>query len=601
MINKSANYSILAVDDDPTNINVIVSHLKPLNAKMLVATSGAAALEIISSAPPDLIVLDINMPNMSGLEVCRQIKANPANKHIPILFLTGSEKDISEAFAVGGVDYIIKPVRSEELIARVNTHLTLSTLVDSLDKANVMLESVNESLEIKVAERTKDLVAANVNLRREIDERRRLQDKLTYLSNHDFVTRMYNRNSMEIEVRQVMEAAESNDANYYFLFIDLDQFKVVNDTCGHIAGDELLRQVADLLRNLFSNDDIIGRMGGDEFAVLFKLDSLEHAIRRTSAVKDAIEGYRFEWGDEAFKHSLSAALVELDESIDSVSHLMSIAERTCFESKRKGGGEVSVYNYTRQHIDKTHQQMRIIPLIHNAIENDQFTLYFQKITPIVPEERIKIEVLIRLIGNDGKIKPPGQFIPIAERFHIITEIDKWVLKKAFAALADMPSNVQFSINLSGDFIAKSTAAVTIRELAKEHNVTPSQVCFEITETSAISNIQSTHELLATLQPDGFKFALDDFGTGTSSYEYLKELSVDYVKIDGMFVRDIDKDEISQKMVESIAGIAKAKGIKVVAECIETAESLDILRQLNIDYYQGYYEHVPESLVNFRPR
>jgi diguanylate cyclase (GGDEF)-like protein len=599
MINRNTTFSILAVDDDPTNINVIISHLKPLNAKMLIATSGDAAIEILKSAQPDLIILDINMPNMSGLEVCKQIKSDPLYKHIPVLFLTGSEKDISEAFAVGGVDYIIKPVRSEELVARVNTHLTLSTLVDSLDKANVMLESVNESLEIKVAERTKELVSANSNLRREIDERRRLQDKLTYLSNHDFITRMFNRNSMEMELKHVMESSHEEDKKYYFLFIDLDQFKVVNDTCGHIAGDELLRQVADLLRNLFSKEDIIARMGGDEFAVLFNLDSLEHAIRRTSAVKEAVESYRFEWGDEAFKHSLSAALVEIDESIDSVSHLMSIAERTCFESKRKGGSEVSVYNYTKQHIDKTHQQMRIIPLIHHAIEHDQFTLYYQEITPIIEDGSRKIEVLIRLIGNDGKIKPPGQFIPIAEKFHIITEIDKWVIRKAFIAVKELPSHVEVSINLSGDFIAKSSAIDLIKRYLAEYEINPHQVCFEITETSAISNIESTQSLISSLQPLGFKFALDDFGTGTSSYEYLKELSVDYVKIDGMFVRDIDKDDISQKMVASIAGIAKAKGIKVVAECIETAESLDILRSLSIDYYQGYYSHVPESLVNFR--
>lgn len=600
MINKMTTFSILAVDDDPTNINVIISHLKPLNAKMLIATSGSAALDIINATPPDLIILDINMPNMSGIEVCRIVKADPNNKHIPILFLTGSEKDISEAFAVGGVDYIIKPVRSEELVARVNTHLTLSTLVDSLDRANIMLEGVNESLELKVVERTKELVTANANLRREIDERRRLQDKLTYLSNHDFVTRMYNRTSMELALKNVLEAAVESTEKYYFLFIDLDQFKVINDTCGHIAGDELLRQVADLLRSLFSKDDVIARLGGDEFAVLFTLDSLDHAIRRTSAVKEAIESYRFEWGEEAFKHSLSAALVEIDESVDSVSHLMSIAERTCFESKRKGGSEVSVYNYTKQHIDKTHQQMRVIPLIHQAIENDHFTLYYQEITPMQAESAKKIELLIRLVGNDGKIKPPGQFIPVAEKFHIITEIDKWVLRKAFAAIAEMPDNVEVAINLSGDFIVKSNASEVITKYVNQFKVEPSKICFEITETSAISNLQSTQALITELKPLGFKFALDDFGTGTSSYEYLKALSVDYVKIDGMFVRDIDKDDISQKMVESIAGIAQAKGIKVVAECIETAESLDILRKLSIDYYQGYYAHIPESLENFRP-
>lgn len=599
MINKNATFRILAIDDDPTTINVIISHLKPLNAQMLIATSGLAALEIVNSSPPDLIVLDINMPNMSGIEVCRRIKQDPKNKHIPIIFLTGSENDSSEAFAAGGVDYIVKPVRSEELVARVNTHLTLSTLVESLDRANVMLESANESLEIKINERTKELVAANASLRREVDERRRLQDKITYLSNHDFVTRMFNRTSMELELKNVLELSVPRNTHYFFLFIDLDQFKVINDTCGHIAGDELLRQIADLLRSLFSSDDIIARLGGDEFAVLFSLDSLDHAIRRTAATKDAIESYRFEWGEEAYKHTLSAALVEIDESIDSVSHLMSIAERTCFESKRKGGSEVSVYNYTKQHIDKTHQQMRIVPLIHQALEKDRFTLYYQKISPMNAENGKKIEVLIRLIGNDAKIKPPSQFIPVAEKFHIITEIDKWVLRKAFSALAEMPSDVEMSINLSGDFIAKSNANAVIKTYVSEYKVSPSQICLEITETSAISNLESTQELISTLKPLGFKFALDDFGTGTSSYEYLKLLSVDYVKIDGMFVRDIDKDEISQKMVESIAGIAQAKGIKVIAECIETAASLDILRKLKIDYYQGYYLHIPESLSNFR--
>ncbi|MFT5542847.1 MAG: diguanylate cyclase (GGDEF)-like protein [Glaciecola sp.] len=599
MINKSTTFKILAVDDDPTNINVIMCHLKPLNAQMLIATSGAAALDIIKATLPDLIILDINMPNMSGIEVCRKIKEDPNNKHIPILFLTASDKDISEAFAAGGIDYIIKPVRSEELIARVNTHLTLSTLVESLDRANVMLESMNESLEIKVSERTKELVSANANLRREIEERRRLQDKLTYLSTHDFVTRMFNRTSMELELKNILDSTQE-DQKYYFLFIDLDQFKVINDTCGHIAGDELLRQIADLLRGSFSKQDVIARLGGDEFAVLFSFDSLDHAIRRTAAVKDSVESYRFEWGDDSFKHSLSAALVEIDESIDSVSHLMSIAERTCFESKRKGGSEVSVYNYTKQHIDKTHQQMRIIPLIHQAVENDRFTLYYQEITPMVAEETKKIELLIRLVGLDGKIKPPAQFIPVAERFHIITEIDKWVLRKAFSSIVDMPDNVEVAINLSGDFIVKSNAADIIKKYATEYQITPSKVCFEITETSAISNLESTQALIASLKPLGFKFALDDFGTGTSSYEYLKELAVDYVKIDGIFVRDIDKDDISRKMVESIAGIAQAKGIKVIAECIETAESLEILRAINIDYYQGYYAHVPESLENFKP-
>ncbi|MGQ8363977.1 two-component system response regulator [Glaciecola sp. 1036] len=590
---------ILAVDDDPTNINVIVSHLSPLNPKFLIANSGKSALDILAKQQPDLIILDINMPDITGIDVCRKIKSDTLNQETPVLFLTSSVNDISEAFDVGGVDYILKPVKAEELLARVTTHLRLNRLVKSLDEANTLLEGVNESLEIKVQQRTIELVTANKNLRREIDERRRLQDKLSYLSNYDFVTRMYNRTSMEHELKSrldLMMTSDAIEARWYLFFIDLDQFKVVNNSCGHVAGDELLRQIAEILRDLYTDDYICARMGGDEFAILLQSVNLEDAIKKAHIVKNAIEAHKFEWNNEIFRHTISIALVELDESVDSVSHLLSIAERTCFESKRKGGGEISIYNHTKEYIDKSQQQLKVIPILHHALENDQFTLFYQRIIPLNEEHPYKIEVLLRLVDNSGKVKPPSHFIPIAERYHLITEIDKWVINKTLEQMKNLPEDLHVSINLSGEFIGKSNSAELIKSMLSQSQIAPQRICFEITETSAISNVEATNALISELKEIGVQFSLDDFGTGTSSYEYLKQLPIDFVKIDGIFVRDIENDEINRKMVESILGIAVAKQVRVIAECVETPEALAILQEMQLDYYQGYLAHKPEPLA-----
>ncbi len=589
---------ILAVDDDPTTISTIVSQLKKLDPKFLIANRGQQALDVLKKTKADIIVLDINMPEMSGLEVCKQIKNDPTLRHIPVLFLTGSQTDIGAAFDAGGVDYILKPVKSDELIARVKTHLKLNKLMRSLDEANALLESVNESLEDKVQKRTLELVTANKNLRREIDERRRLQDKLSYLSNYDFITRMFNRNSMEDELRSKLEQLHISREKWFLYFIDMDQFKIINDTCGHVAGDELLRELADLIKGFQVDEIVCARMGGDEFAVLLTAKDLDSAIQKGSQLKMLIENYRFEWEDEVFKHSISMALVELDESVDSASHLLSIAERTCYESKRKGGGEISVYNHSREYIDKSQQQMKIIPIIHHALENNLFMLYFQRIIALKPENSQKVELLLRLKDLNGRVIPPGHFIPIAERYHLISAIEKWVINASLKAMTTLPEELLVSINLSGEFIIKSGAFEIISEGLKHYKINPKRVCFEITETSALSNLTATQELIEKTSALGCQFSLDDFGTGTSSYEYLRQLRVDYVKIDGMFVRDIETDPINRKMVESIVGIAKAKNVKVVAECVENEEALVILQALGIDYYQGFVSHRPEPLEDY---
>lgn len=588
--------TVLAVDDEPSNINVIAGYLKSLNIRLMVANSGEKALTLVKKDAPDVILLDIRMPGISGLEVCRALKDDPQTRQIPVIFLTASESDISEAFEIGGVDYIIKPVREEELQARVKTHLELNKLMQSLANANALLEGTNETLEAKVQERTRELVTANRNLRREVDERRRLQDKISYLSEHDFVTRMLNRAAMETELEKALDVdVNERDNHTYLLFFDLDQFKVINDTCGHIAGDELLRQIAETLRGITSRQDVCARMGGDEFAILFNAKDMGFALEKTKRIKQTIESLAFVWDDETFLHNVSLALVEVDESIDSVSHLLSIAERTCYYSKIKGGGEISVFNASRDLIEKSQQQSRQVPIIRQAISDNKLALNAQRIIPVQPNLPEKAEVLVRMIDPEGKLRPPGLFIPIAERYHLIDSIDRWVITHTCAFLQAHPGTCQLGVNLSGDFIAKQDATDFIRDTLAKHDLKGEQLCFEITETSAIANIDATIHLIESASKLRCEFALDDFGTGTSSYEYLKKLDVHYVKIDGLFVRDIERDTINRKMVESITAIARAKQIMVVAECVETQEAKAILQGIGVDYIQGYCEHIPEPI------
>ena len=593
-----SKYTILAVDDDSINLRVIGQQLHDLKPRLLVATDGQLALDTIARETPDLILLDIKMPGMSGIEVCHQIKTDEQYAHIPVLFLTSSEQDTAAAFEVGGVDYIIKPVENDALQARVTTHLKLASTLKALDETNALLSSANERLEKKVEERTRELVNTNASLRREISERRSLQDKLSFLSHHDFVTRMYNRFALEERLSESMASNLVISGARFLCLIDLDQFKIVNDTCGYLAGDELLRQMAEILRGQLEHDDIAARIGGDEFAVYFHQPDMGLAISKVRLIKSALENFEFVWMDDRFKHNVSIGLVEIDQSIDSVSHLISVAERTCYQSKLKGGGEISVYNVTRTHVDKTQQQMRLVPIIRQAIEEGRLQLHVQGIYLNDGETLAKAEVLARLSDTAGRLQPPSFFVPVAEKFNIIDAIDRYMIEKSVAALSDTGSEIQLSVNVSGAFINKEDAIAFVKQTLNQYQVHPNLLCLEITESSAISNLETTKQFINELSQFGCHFALDDFGTGTSSYEYLKVLAIDTVKIDGMFVRDVETDLVNRRMIESIAGIAAAKGIQVAAECVESKEAVALLKELHIDYLQGFALHSPEPIHDF---
>ena len=592
-----SQFTILAVDDDSINLRVIAQQLESLKPRILIATSGEQALDIIPREKPDLVLLDIFMPGISGLDVCKQIKQDEQFANIPIIFLTSSGEDTAAGFAAGGVDYIIKPVDSDALQARVSTHLKLAATLKALDETNILLSTANERLETKVEERTRELVNANASLRREINERRSLQDKLSFLSHHDFVTRMYNRFALEEKLTEFMASSKDGQQAGFLCLIDLDQFKIVNDTCGYVAGDELLRQMAEVLRGQLDSNDIAARIGGDEFSVFFMQPDMGFALAKVKAIKRALENFEFSWMDERFKHNVSIGLVEIDQSIDSVSHLISVSERTCYQSKLKGGGEISVYNVTRMHVDKTQKQMRLVPIIRQAIDEKRLQVFAQGIYEDANSSVKKVEVLARLQDASGRLQPPSFFIPVAEKFNIIDAVDKYMLSSAVETLAASQKSVQIAVNISGAFINKEGAADFILQMLHDYQVSPRLLCLEITESSAINNLDATIAFMKRLHDAGCQFSLDDFGTGTSSYEYLKKLPIDSVKIDGMFVRDLENDEVNQRMIDSIVGIAKAKDIHVIAEYVESDAAIQLLKAAGVDLLQGFFLHEPQPLAD----
>lgn len=591
--------TILIVDDEPVNITLLNEILSKLEHKILVANNADKALKLVRQELPDLVLLDIYMPGMSGIEACRQIRSDPSLTHIPVLFLTSSSTDIEEAFLSGGVDYILKPFKDHELIARVNTHLKLANLRASLELANRELAQMNASLEDKVKLRTKDLVASNASLRKEINERRHLQDRVEYLSKYDFVTRMFNRASMEEFLdKHLLEITAQNQEQFrsFLLYLDIDQFKVINDTCGHIAGDELLRELAELIKASLENIDILARMGGDEFAIKFNQTENQPADRKAQKLKKIIEDFHFDWEGETFQVGVSMGLVEIDDGFDGVDHLVSIAERTCYESKMKGGGEISTFKLTKVKIERSKQQMRWIPRIQQAIANNDFFLCGQYINRVGSAQQNKIEVLIRLDTPENHFLPPGHFIPVAEKYHMISFIDKWVLENVLKQKQLIQMGYQFSINLSGESINKDSFVDFVEQAISEADISGRQICFEITETSAISNIASTLHFMERIAKLGCEFSLDDFGTGTSSYEYLKKLPIQYLKIDGIFVRNLENEKINRMMVDSITQISKEMGIKVIAECVENEASFQCVKAMGVDYVQGFHFHKPTPLI-----
>nr|MBP8146467.1 response regulator [Inhella sp.] len=365
--------SLLIVDDTPENIDLIVGLLARQDLDVMAANSGERALELLGRRVPDLILLDVMMPGIDGFETCRRLRAMPGLADVPVVFVTAKTDDIGSGFAAGGSDYITKPVRADELRARVQHHLQRMRLLRDL-------QQLNQQLELRVRERTQELVQANRLLREEINERRFMQDRLSYLATHDFVTRLYNRDALENHVQQALLRHTAGEPAGSLLVLDLSRFRVVNDTCGYIAGDELLRQVGDLLTALCPGQDLIARLGGDRFAVYAALDS-EPALHRAQQIKDAFDGFEFRWDGRSYPIGARIAVLSLGDGFGSFDQLMAKADEACYLLRRQGG-EAVVLHRSQPGTPDPREAVNWAHRLLEALEQQHFRVYFQRIVAL---------------------------------------------------------------------------------------------------------------------------------------------------------------------------------------------------------------------------
>jgi diguanylate cyclase (GGDEF)-like protein/PAS domain S-box-containing protein len=429
---------------------------------------------------------------------------------------------------------------------------------------------------------------------------RRLAQQLSYQASHDALTDLFNRVEFERQLQAALVSTRNERRRHVLCYLDLDQFKIVNDTCGHVAGDELLRQIAALLRTKVRDTDVLARLGGDEFGILLKYCDPQHAPAVAESLCRAVKDFRFLWGEHSFETGASIGLVTIDEDSQSVSEVLSAADVACYAAKDKGRNQIHMYQPDDSELQQRRGEMQWVSRIRRAIEEDRFRLYYQSIVPLNPDgvRETHRELLIRLLDEEGRLVPPMAFIPAAERYKLMPDIDRWVLRNSLKLLgARCSSDCDWicTINLSGQSLCDDTFLGFVTRQVDLSGVEPDRLCFEITETAAVANLAKASRFIHVLKEMGCRFALDDFGSGLSSFAYLKNLKVDYLKIDGGFVKDMLTDPIDRALVEAINQIGHVIGIQTIAEFVENADILEALRTLGVDYAQGYGVAKPAPL------
>ena len=395
-------------------------------------------------------------------------------------------------------------------------------------------------------------------------------------------------------------AFHTHGTPYVLCYLDLDQFKVVNDTVGHAAGDEMLKQIAALLQTRIRSRDTLGRLGGDEFSLLLENCPLGKALEIAENLIATVGDYRFSWGERRFAIGVSIGLVPISMEVSDRVQLMTQADVACFTAKDLGRNRVSVYHADDSELSQRHHDILRAAELREALEQHRFRLYAQPIcsTQAPDGHLIHHEVLVRLLDRDGELLLPGSFIPAAERFGLMVELDRWVIAEAlrqYSGLSIERDGPGIAINLSGDSLGDDRLVAFVQAELAATGVPAQRVCFELTETAAINRLAMAQKVITELRRLGCSFALDDFGSGLSSFAYLKQLPVDFLKIDGSFIRDMHTDEVDRAMVRSINEIGHTMGIATVAEWVESEEILAAVRQIGIDFAQGYAIGRPQLL------
>ncbi len=443
---------------------------------------------------------------------------------------------------------------------------------------------------------------------RDITEMKRMSETINYQASHDILTGLSNREEFSFKLGEVLKSTQQTEQTHGLLVLDVDRFKVVNDTCGALAGDELLRQVASHIQANIQRNDLSARIGGDEFAIILMNCEVQDATNVAKRLQEAATSRKFMWQNSIFPITMSIGIVPLNRDSGDIHAVLAAGDDACHLAKESGGNKISVFQLGDSVFQRRRGEMEWIGKINRAIDENRFLLYYQPIVPLDPVKGYdkKIEILIRLVNEDGGIARPNDFIPSAERYNLMPQIDHWVVEntmRAFRTLRERKNPLAesiFSINLSGPSLLDETLTDKILKTLKQYDLAASNFCFEITETAAIQNLSYASRFMSRLKEEGFTFALDDFGSGFSSFGYLRNLPVDYLKIDGSFVQNIDESLVSYTMVDSINSVGHVMGLKTIGEFVKSDKIWNKLVELGVDYGQGYIFAEPRPLLSDNP-
>ncbi|HEV7356821.1 MAG TPA: EAL domain-containing protein [Steroidobacteraceae bacterium] len=433
-------------------------------------------------------------------------------------------------------------------------------------------------------------------------ELRGLTRQMTYQASHDALTGLVNRREFERRLQEALDSAQTGDIGHALCYLDLDHFKVVNDTCGHTAGDNMLREIASLIKDAVRDSDTVGRIGGDEFALLLVGCPLEKARQIADNVVRSVNDYRFVWKDKIFNVGVSIGLVEIGRDSGTIEDIMNSADSACYVAKKQGGLHVHVYSAREEASARHSGEIHWLLKLQGALRDNKFELYFQ---PIVHARAggvsgPALEVFVRLAGEDGQpASPPAEFIRAAERYRLMPHVDRWVVQAVLAALGrgglKLPPGRSVAINIAGQTLGDAEFLEFVVECFDHTGATPGDICFEVTETSVVANLDHAQRFIAVLHGMGCEFALDNFGSGLSSFSTLKTLPMDYLKIDGSFIKNLAGDSVNQAMVAAMIDLSRSLNFRVVAEHVEDQLALDTVTGMGIDFVQGFVVGRPQPL------
>jgi len=441
-------------------------------------------------------------------------------------------------------------------------------------------------------------IGMEIYRKKQDDTLHNMANKMSHQASHDALTGLINRREIDVRLNHALEATIRNNQHHSFCFLDLDQFKIVNDSCGHIAGDELLKQLSKIFSNVLRDSDTIGRLGGDEFGILLLDCPLDQITIIANKLLEAASSFRFSWQENIFRISVSIGITIIDDKCNSIKDILREADAACYIAKELGRNRIHIYKEGDEEITKRQGEMKWASKLTQALQNNSFELHRQKIQPINNNIKPTIfyEILVRMQNKEQELLMPGSFISAAERYNLMPTLDRWVIKNTFKYLtSESNKDVIYFINISGLSFNDKDFHNFVVEMLSKYQISPTMICFEITETAAITNFSQALEFIENLRNIGLHFALDDFGTGLCSYSYLRNLPIDFIKLDGHFISELKSDPMNRAIVESIANISNTINAHTIAEWVEDIEIIDELQKIGIDYVQGYAIDRPHKL------